>query len=100
MAAGKPNRNTTTLRDAISRPQSPTKPPLYMTKTLIFVGLAGGGKSEFMHALAREFCQRNGKACYGFSASIDPYGLMTKSGKNKDLGRICLYDFTPTLDFH
>jgi len=86
----------TTLRDAISRPQSPTKPPLYLTKTLIFVGLAGGGKSEFMHALAREFCQRNGKACYGFSASIDPYGLMTKSGKMRDLGCVCLYDFTLT----
>jgi len=84
---------TTTLRDAISKPQSATKPPLYLTKTFIFVGLAGGGKSEFMHALAREFCQRNGKTCYGFSASIDPYGLMTKSGKIKDLGCICLYDF-------
>ncbi len=84
---------TTTLRDAISKPQSATKPPLYLTKTFIFVGLAGGGKSEFMHALAREFCQRNGKTCYGFSASIDPYGLMTKSGKIKDLGCICLCDF-------
>ena len=49
-----------------------------------------------MHALAREFCQRNGKACYGFSASIDPYGLMTKSGKMRDLGCVCLYDFTLT----
>ena len=86
----------TTLREAISQPQSATKPPLYLTKTLIFVGLAGGGKSEFMHALAREFCQRKGKTCYGFSASIDPYGLMTKSGKMKDLGCICLYDFTLT----
>ena len=84
----------TTLRDAISQPQSVTKPPLYLTKTLIFVGLAGGGKSEYMHALAREFCKRKAKPCYGFSASIDPYGLMTKSGKMKDLGCICLYDFT------
>ena len=71
----------TTLKDTISMQQSATKPPLYLTKTLIFVGKAGGGKSELMHGLAREFCQRNGKTCYGFSASIDPYGLMTKSGK-------------------
>ena len=49
-----------------------------------------------MHALAREFCQRKAKLCYGFSASIDPYGLMTRSGKMKDLGCICLYDFTLT----
>lgn len=67
--------HVTTLRGAISESQSPTKPPLYLTKTLIFVGLAGGGKSEFMHALAREFCQRNGRTCYGFSASIDPFEL-------------------------
>lgn len=87
---------TTTLREAITQPESATKPPLYLTKTLIFVGRAGAGKSECMHALAREFCQRKGKTCYGFSASIDPYGLMTRSGKNKDLGCICLYDFALT----
>ena len=86
--------HVTTLRDAISSPQSATKAPLYLTKTLIFVGVSGGGKSEFMHALAREFCQRKNKVCYGFSASIDPYGLMTKTGKIKELGCLCLYDFS------
>ena len=86
----------TTLRDVISEPQSATKPPLYLAKTLIFVGVAGSGKSEFMHALAREFCKRKNKFCYGCSASIDPYGLMTKSGKMKDLGCSCLYDLTLT----
>lgn len=86
----------TTLREAISAPQSATKPPLYLTKTLIFVGRAGDGKSEIMHGLSREFCQRKGKTCYGFSASIDPYGLMTKSGKIKELGCVSLYDFSLT----
>ena len=63
----------TTLRGAISQPQSATKPPLYLTKTLIFVGLAGGGKSEFMHALAREFCQRKGK----LSMASAPVSILT-----------------------
>ena len=46
-----------------------------------------------MHALCRESCQRRQKSKYGMSASIDPYGLMTKSGQMKELGAVGLYDF-------
>jgi hypothetical protein len=83
----------TTLKDVISKQQTPTKPPLCYSKTMIFVGRASTGKSEFVHGLCREFCQRHGKDKYGMSGSIDPYGLMTKSGKMKELGAIGLYDF-------
>ena len=84
---------TTTLKDAISKPQAPGKPPLLYSKTMIFVGKASTGKSELIHGLCREACQRRKKDKYGMSASIDPYGLMTKSGKIKELGAIGLYDF-------
>ena len=62
-------------------------------KTLIFVGKAGKGKSEFGRGLAREFCQRHEKLVYAESGSLDPFGLMTKSGRTKDLGAVFLYDF-------
>lgn len=84
---------TTTLKDAISRPQAPGKPPLCYAKTMIFVGKPSTGKSELVHGLCREFCQRHGKDKYAMSGSIDPYGLMTKSGKMKELGALGLYDF-------
>ena len=83
----------TTLKDAISRPQGPGKPPLCHAKTLIFVGKPSTGKSEFVHGLCREFCQRHKKDKYAMSGSIDPYGLMTKTGKMKELGAVGLYDF-------
>ena len=84
---------TTTLKDAISRPQAPGKPPLCYAKTMIFVGKPSTGKSELVHGLCREFCQRHGKDKYAMSGSIDPYGLMTKCGKMKELGALGLYDF-------
>ena len=83
----------TTLKDAMSQAQAPGKPPLCYAKTMIFVGKPSTGKSEFVHGLCREFCQRRGKDRYAMSASIDPYGLMTKSGKMKELGALGLYDF-------
>ena len=67
--------------------------PLYYHKTIIFVGEVVGGKSELVHALAREFCRRNGKEKYGFSRRIDPYGLLTKSGRIKDMGCYVFDDF-------
>ena len=84
----------TTLKNAISKPQiEGAKPALYLEKTLIFVGKAGMGKTELAKALCREFCQRNGKDKYGFSNGIDPYGVMTKSGKINELGAIGFDDF-------
>ena len=47
---------TTTLEDAISKQAGPNKPPLLYSKTLIFVGKPGTGKSELVHALCRECC--------------------------------------------
>ena len=84
---------TTTLKAAISQPQAPGKPPLCYAKTMIFVGKPSTGKSEFVHGLCREFCQRRGKDKLAMSASIALYGLMTKSGKMKELGALGLYDF-------
>ena len=85
--------STTTLKDAISKPQLPGKPPLLYAKTFIFVGKPSTGKSEFVHAMCRECCKRANKDTYAMSASIDPYGLMTKSGKMKELGAVGFYDF-------
>ena len=82
-----------TLKEAMYEEQGPGKPPLLYSKTLIFVGVAGAGKSELIHGLCRECCQRRQKTRYGMSGSIDPYGLMTKSGMIKELGAIGLYDF-------
>ena len=84
---------TTTLRNAISQPQAPGKPPLLYSKTIIFVGKPSTGKTELVHGLSRECCQRRNKDKYGHGSSIDPYGLMTKSGKIKELGAIGLSDF-------
>jgi len=84
---------TTTLKDAISKPQAPQKPPLLYAKTFIFVGKPATGKSEFVHAMCRECCKRANKDTYAMSASIDPYGLMTKNGKMKELGAVGFYDF-------
>ena len=83
----------TTLQDAISLPQAPGKPPLCHAKTLIFVGKPSTGKSEFVLGLCRECSQRRKKDKYAMSGSIDPYGLMTKTGKMKELGAVGLYDF-------
>ena len=84
---------TVTFEDAILKPESPNKPPLIYAKTLIFVGKPGTGKSELLHALCRECCQRFEKTKYGMSASIDPFGIMTKTQVIKELGAIALYDF-------
>ena len=78
---------TITLKDAISKEQAPGKPPLLYANTFIFVGAPSTGKSEFIHGVCRECCQRRGKQKYGMSASIDPYGLMTK--KRHDQGAWC-----------
>ena len=81
-----------TLEEALYKQQASNKASLFLDKTLIFVGLPGLGKSEFVHALCREQCKRRQKEKYGMSSAIDPYGLMTKGGIMKDLGAIACYD--------
>ena len=81
-----------TFRDVMETPAAPGKPPLYMLKTLIFNGVSGGGKTELVHGLARECCKRAQKDVYSCSSSLCPLGIMTKSGRTKDLGAICLED--------
>ena len=82
-----------TLKDAMYELQGPSKPPLTYAKTLIFAGAPCAGKSELAHGLRRECCQQRQKTKYGMSGSIDPFGLMTKSGMIKELGAIGFYDF-------
>ena len=70
---------TVTLKDAVLKEQAPSKPPLLYAKTFICVGAPSTNKSEFVHGLCRECCQRCGKQKYGMCDSVDPYGLMTKA---------------------
>ncbi len=83
----------TTFRRAMEEPAGKGKPPLYLLKTLIFNGVAGGGKTEFVHGVARECCKRTQKDAYSMASSLCPLGIMTKSGRIKDLGAICFEDF-------
>ena len=81
------------FRDAMEKPAAPGKPPLYLLKTLIWNGEAGCGKTEFVHGVARECCKRKQKDVYSCASSLCPLGIMTKSGRTKDLGAICFEDF-------
>ena len=83
----------TTFRKAMEEPAGKGKPPLYLLKTLIFNGVAGGGETEFVHGVARECCKRSHKDVYSCSNSLCPLGIMTKSGRVKDLGAVCFEDF-------
>ena len=85
--------SATTMRAALYEKQSVTRPPLYVDRTIIFVGPSGLGKTEYAIGLAREFCNRRGSDRYVHSGSIDPLGIMTKSGSLKLAGAVILDDF-------
>jgi len=65
----------------------------YRERTLCFVGREAEGKSTFIHALAREMCKRSRKDEYAYGGSIDPYGLLTRSGSMHKMGCFCFSDF-------
>ena len=62
-------------------------------RTLCFVGQEAQGKSTFIHGLAREMCQRTGMEQYAYGGSIDPYGLLTRTGHMNKMGCFCFSDF-------
>ena len=84
---------TISFIDAILKEEAPQKPPLMYSKTLIFVGNSQTGKSELLHALCRECCERAGMTKYSIGGSIDPLGILTKVGFMDSIAAIALHDF-------
>ena len=71
---------------------------MWLTHTLWMVGKAGQGKSQLLHALARELTNRmmatDPQLCrYAFSKGIDPFGMLTKNGVMAVIAVFILTDF-------
>jgi hypothetical protein len=65
----------------------------WLTRSLIFVGRPGFGKTTLIRAIAQELTDRVGKDTFAESTSLDPFGLLTKLGGCTPLGAIAVSDF-------
>ena len=70
---------------------------MYLSHTLFFVGKAGRGKSQLLHALGREVTNRRTAVDpsmdrYAFAKTLDPFGLLTKHGTISSIACFCLTD--------
>jgi hypothetical protein len=82
-----------TLEDAFDDAE-----PLWLGRTIFFIGKAGGGKSNLLHSLAREVTYKLQGPLphldrYGFSKALDPWGLLTKSDAIARCAVFCFTDF-------
>ena len=65
---------------------------IYQEKTLLVIGDAGGGKSNLLHAVGRRFGRHFAKDRYLYAKSLDPCGVLTKSGEMHGYGMFIFTD--------
>ena len=67
---------------------------MHADRSMWFIGPAGFGKDELCRGIARNFCERYEKLSYVITQSLDPLGVMTKSGAIGKAGAFVFTDFT------